>query len=199
MFFIGGIYMAKSFGEQEKELIKEKLRESCEECWGRYGYAKTSVAQLCKMSGISTGAFYMFYASKEMLFIDTIDGVGERYNNLIVQMMPENPTKYDLGNVVKSLFHELIKTPWILKIQEDYKIFTKKLPPEFLENHYKNDITDYSLMVEKYHLKPKVSVEVFTSITYILAFSIPSKALVEDYYTEALDLIIDSTIENYFY
>jgi AcrR family transcriptional regulator len=190
--------MTKSFGEHEKELIKQKLQESCEECWGRYGYKKTGVAELCKMSGISTGAFYMFYDSKEMLFLDTIDKVGERYNNLIEQLMPETPTKYDLGRVTKRLFHELIKTPWVLKIQEDYELFMRKLPPEFLKNHFKKDIADYSMIVEKYKLKPRISVDVFTSITYILAFSIPSKALAGEHYTEALDLIIDSIIENYF-
>lgn len=190
--------MTRGFGEHEKELIKVKLQESCEKCWGKYGYKKTSVAELCKMTAISIGAFYMFYESKEMLFLDTLDRVGKRYNNLIEQMMPEKPTKYDFGNVLKVLFHELFKTPWVLKIQEDYDIFMRKIPPQFLGNHVKNDIADYSLMVEKYNLKLRVSVDVFTSMIHILGFSITSKALTGEHYSEALDLIIDSIIENYF-
>jgi len=190
--------MTKSFGEHEKELIKQKLRENCEECWGKYGYKKTGVAELCKMSGISTGAFYMFYESKEMLFVDTIDRVGERYDNLIEQSMPENPTNNDLKNVFKELFHELSKTPWILEIQDVYEIFMRKLPPEFVKNHFKKDVVDFNLMIEKYKLKPNVSREAFTSMSYILAFSIINKTIIGDNYIEALDLIIDSIIENYF-
>jgi AcrR family transcriptional regulator len=190
--------MSKGFSDNERELIKLKLQESCEECWGKHGYKKTNVSELCQMSGISTGAFYLFYESKEMLFIDTFNNIQVRFNSMLERIMPENPTKYDYANVLKQIFHELEKTPWVLKLQGDLNIILRKLPPEFLKDSYKNDITDFINVIVRYNLKPNVSVDILTSISYILVFSITMLPVAGDYYIDALDLIIDSVIEKYF-
>ncbi|MDE6980473.1 MAG: TetR/AcrR family transcriptional regulator, partial [Lachnospiraceae bacterium] len=57
--------MAKSFTEREKENIKRNLQEVCKKSWTQYGCKKTSVDDLCKQAGISKGAFYLFFESKE--------------------------------------------------------------------------------------------------------------------------------------
>ena len=60
--------MARSFTEREKENIKRSLQEACKQSRTQYGYKKTSVDDLCKLVGISKGAFYLFFESKEALF-----------------------------------------------------------------------------------------------------------------------------------
>lgn len=60
--------MAKKFSDKEKEMIQERLLSKAEICWGKYGIKKTSVDELVRMAGISKGAFYLFYPSKELLF-----------------------------------------------------------------------------------------------------------------------------------
>ncbi|MDR1429107.1 MAG: TetR/AcrR family transcriptional regulator, partial [Spirochaetaceae bacterium] len=67
--------MAKAFSEQERNIINEKLRAACEECWNLYGYQKTNIRDLCSRCGISPGAFYLFYESKELLFVETAERV----------------------------------------------------------------------------------------------------------------------------
>ncbi|MDR1955438.1 MAG: TetR/AcrR family transcriptional regulator, partial [Treponema sp.] len=64
--------MAKSFTDSEREIIRSKLIESCMESWSKYGYHKTNVSELCQIAGISTGAFYQFFASKELLFVESV-------------------------------------------------------------------------------------------------------------------------------
>ena len=64
--------MARSFTEREKENIKKSLQEACKQSWTQYGYKKTSVDDLCKQAGISKGAFYLFFESKEALFCNTV-------------------------------------------------------------------------------------------------------------------------------
>lgn len=61
--------MARSFTEREKENIKRSLQETCKRSWTQSGYKKTSVDDLCRQAGISKGAFYLFYESKEVLFL----------------------------------------------------------------------------------------------------------------------------------
>ncbi|MDP4093781.1 MAG: TetR/AcrR family transcriptional regulator [Bacillota bacterium] len=190
--------MTKSFNEYEKEIIRQKLLESCEESWGRYGYKKTNVAELCKMAGISTGAFYMFYESKEMLFIDVFNKVEESFNTSLEQLMPENPTKYDFARVFKTLFHELEKIPWFLNIHNDFDLLLRKFPPDYVTENFSHDITNISSIVERYHFKPKISIELITSMTYIILLSVQSRSLSDNHYSEAIDLMIDCVIEKYF-
>ena len=67
--------MARSFSEREKENIRKSLIDICKQSWTQYGYKKTSVDEMCKQVGISKGAFYLFFESKEALFCgsDTAD------------------------------------------------------------------------------------------------------------------------------
>jgi AcrR family transcriptional regulator len=192
------LYMAKGFTEHEKELIKQKLQESCAECWSRYGYKRTNVSELCKMSGISTGAFYLFYDSKELLFIDTANKVSDRLAMFLDEHIPENPTKYDLAKALKLMVKELEKVEWLLSLSSDYEIFLRKLPPEFMEQNFKKDKTDFSLMAQKYHLVPKVSLDEMTSIFWILFMSLYHKKIMPDKFDTAFEFLIDSTIENLF-
>jgi AcrR family transcriptional regulator len=95
--------MAKAFSEQEREIINEKLLAACEECWNLFGYQKTNIRDLCSKAGISSGAFYLFYESKELLFIETADRGIKRIAALIEQNMPsENPSSRILPKRLKS-------------------------------------------------------------------------------------------------
>jgi AcrR family transcriptional regulator len=62
--------MPKAFTEQEKELIRKRLLEQGHKQFSAYGLRKTNIEELAEASGISKGAFYLFYTSKEALFMD---------------------------------------------------------------------------------------------------------------------------------
>ena len=87
----------KSFSDQEREIIRRKLLECCEESWSKYDYKKTNIRELCEAAGISTGAFYMFFSSKVHLFFETAQHVGDRIGAIVYEEMPQNPTKYDFS------------------------------------------------------------------------------------------------------
>ena len=64
--------MATAFGETERAQIRTSLqraawRHACSE-----GMKNTSVDQLSAEAGISKGAFYHFYGSKELLFLEVL-------------------------------------------------------------------------------------------------------------------------------
>ena len=47
--------------DTDKENIRKRLKELCEECWITQGYKKTSIKSLCEKAGISVGTFYTLY------------------------------------------------------------------------------------------------------------------------------------------
>ena len=69
--------MSRSFTDYEKDNIRKSLLEACKQSWTQYGYKKTSVDELCKHAGISKGAFYLFFESKEALFCEVLCMVQE--------------------------------------------------------------------------------------------------------------------------
>ena len=81
--------MPRCFTEREKKNIRRRLQEACKQSWTQYGYKKTSVDELCKQAGISKGAFYLFFESKEALFCEVLCCVQEQICNAASEVMEE--------------------------------------------------------------------------------------------------------------
>jgi len=69
--------MPRAFKEEEKERIRAKLLEAGRSCFLRYGLKKTTIEDVVGPAGIAKSSFYLFFASKEALFV-----------NIFMQEMP---------------------------------------------------------------------------------------------------------------
>lgn len=190
--------MAKSFTEHEKSIIKQKLIESCKACWNKFGYKKTNVAELCKMSGISTGAFYQFYPSKEMLFIETTNVASDELMELFEEQVKNSPDKHGVASGLKAVIRAVKKMEWFLTLSEEWPLLMRKLPPELMEQDYQGDMVRFSMLIEKYQLKPKKSLDEVTSIVQIIFVGMLFKDKLAGKADAAMDFIIDCVIENLF-
>ena len=65
--------MAVSFTPKERQGIIEALRGAANKSAATVGMRKTTVDDLALQAGISKGAFYKFYPSKEHLFLDMLE------------------------------------------------------------------------------------------------------------------------------
>ncbi len=64
--------MPKGFSDRERALIGADLLAKGRELFGAHGLRKTHVEDLTRAVGISKGAFYLFYESKEALFFEIL-------------------------------------------------------------------------------------------------------------------------------
>jgi AcrR family transcriptional regulator len=62
----------KAFSAQERARIKARLLDSGRACFARYGLRKTTVADLVEPAGIAKASFYLFFESKEALYVDVL-------------------------------------------------------------------------------------------------------------------------------
>jgi AcrR family transcriptional regulator len=187
--------MPKGFSEQERNIINEKLITVCEEYWNLHGYQKTNIRDICSKCGISSGSFYLFYESKESLFVETAARGVKRLLSIIDQNMPEgNPAKQDFAKALKIMAKEIENTKWLLSIEDDYEIFRRRLPPET----FKNFVDIYSFLAEKYRFPPNVSPPVAKMILGILITIRLNKKSTSRQYDKAYEFIIDSTIDRLF-
>lgn len=65
--------MPRKFSEAEEAGIRAGLLDAGRERFGTYGLSKTTVEDLTRDAGISKGAFYRFFESKEALFLALLD------------------------------------------------------------------------------------------------------------------------------
>lgn len=135
--------MPKGFTNRERELIHQRLLEHGYKQFSAYGLRKTTVEELAAAAGISKGAFYLFYESKEALFMDVIEETAEkrfRQELLAAIDLPGVSPRVRLLNVLKKAF-SLFKTIPMLQFftGSDYDLLLRRIPAEKLEQHVASD------------------------------------------------------------
>lgn len=61
--------MPKGFDEEERARIQERLLAVGKEHFRRFGLRRTNIGELAAAAGIGKGSFYLFFPSKEALFL----------------------------------------------------------------------------------------------------------------------------------
>jgi AcrR family transcriptional regulator len=59
--------------QQRSEETRSRILEAALGCFAERGYDATSVAEICQRAGVSKGAFYHHFASKQALFVALLD------------------------------------------------------------------------------------------------------------------------------
>lgn len=65
----------------------EKLKKAGKEEFLEYGYQRASLRRICKSAGVTTGAFYFSFESKEALFKAILEPLVNQYENLLGKLM----------------------------------------------------------------------------------------------------------------
>lgn len=81
--------MAQPFSPQQRDAIREKLKESARKYAVSKGVKKTSLDMLTADAGISKSSFYKFYDSKELLFLE----IAADWESQIIAAVNESLTK----------------------------------------------------------------------------------------------------------
>lgn len=55
------------------EETRERILAAAEECFARYGYDATGVAEICERAGVSKGAFFHYFPTKQAVFLELLE------------------------------------------------------------------------------------------------------------------------------
>src|SRR6266571_5064610 len=182
--------MPKAFTEQEKELIRKRLLEQGHKQFSAYGLRKTNVEELAEAAGISKGAFYLFYASKEALFMEVVEQVEERLRQELFAMvdLPGPSPRARLFAILHHAFH-CVKTIPLLRFLtgSDFDLLLRRVPPETLQEHVAHDRAFINALVTRCQnadIPIRVQPEEMVSLLYPLVLTI----LYEDEYAGTFPL-----------
>lgn len=59
--------------QQRSEETRAQILSAAAQCFAQNGYDATGIAEICQRAGVSKGAFYYHFASKQALFLDLLN------------------------------------------------------------------------------------------------------------------------------
>lgn len=186
--------MARSFSEVEKDSIRNKLISECEKSWTSIGYKNTKIDELCSKVGISKGAFYVFFDSKEHLFCRVLDIFQERHKAL-EETLPAYPVKEDICRMLKQLYLEYDKTKILTQRNSpDFISFLNRAPKEWIEKSQKISEEFIANNISNPNLELKMSKEKAIVIFNALLAILTSKDILGYDHFEVFCTLLDSII-----
>lgn len=195
--------MTKAFTEPEKEYIRKKLKESATDCLYRLGVRKTSIDELVRMAGISKGAFYLFYPSKELLFFDVlIDFHDEIQAHLIEKLTTfnSNLTAEDFTQLLISLFDKVNHSVLLPAIANgDIEYIERKLPDDVVRQHHANDHVMFNRLIELLPDSAAVNQAVFAgAFRAVFLTLLQQREIGKEIYPEVLQILLSGVVNQLF-
>jgi AcrR family transcriptional regulator len=134
--------MPKGFSEQEKIKIRQRLIAAGKDMFSTYGLKKTSVDDITRTCGISKGAFYLFFTSKEELFMEILESTDlEMKASMRQVLLPElKPTRESYRMAIVIMMQAINVHPLLAIFKsEEYENLMRKLEPEMAAEHVDKD------------------------------------------------------------
>lgn len=191
--------MPKSFREQERSRIRESLIEGCKENWKKYGYKRTNIDELCTKAGISKGAFYIFFQSKENLFYETLKEVQHGLYALVEEILLEEQSKFGLAKALKAVYAEYGKSPFLYDTTgADFTSFINKLSDEENQTIIYSGYSGAKQMLNKPFLKLRIDEDKALSVLSCLLGIIEKKEKMTCDHIEVFNFMLDNLIDKIF-
>lgn len=166
----------KVFTTEDKNKISGNLIDICKELWVSQGYKETSIKELASRAGISTGAFYSLYSSKEDLFFETLSEVQTTANKNFIDAISLNSTKQGFLNAVNELYFEYDSKPFLYNTKTpDFLALYNKFSEEKINTLELYNANLFRKSIQKADLKLKVDENIAFSVFSLLFSTIPSK------------------------
>ena len=189
--------MARSFTEREKENIRRNLQEACKQSWTQYGYKKTSVDDLCKQAGISKGAFYLFFESKEALFCEVLCSVQEQICNAALEVIRKYKEKHGVAEALKLIYREYDKNNFLYNSNNtDFTILMNKLSEEQFKKIEESNNRNQQIFLSQPYLKFKVDADLAMSVIYSLIMNIKNKDILPYNHIETFDFMVSNLVDS---
>jgi len=190
--------MPKAFSEHEKETIRLQLREKGIKLFEKQGLKKTSVDELAQAAGISKGAFYLFYESKEELFMEILEGLETDFRTRVFDFSANS--KSNARKLLAKLLKDVLLT-WdqfpLLKnfSRAEYEYLARKLSPQRIQAHVNSDnrfVEEFIKRIKREGIDVKASPQVISNLMKSLFFvSLHRDDLGTEGYVESMAILAD--------
>jgi AcrR family transcriptional regulator len=85
--------------QQRSEETRQQIVNAAQMLFAQHGYEATSVAEICDAAGLSKGAFYHHFPTKQMLFLELLDNWLNRIDNTL------DRSRWEKDDIPQALIH----------------------------------------------------------------------------------------------
>lgn len=192
--------MPKCYSEQEKEYIRQRLKEEAAKSLAQYGVRRTTVDDLVKRVKIPKGTFYLFYQSKELLLFEVLNELHEAVETQLFQEMKklgeQEVTAEGLTDVLLKFYLTSMESPLLRMMNSDeVELLARKLPPEVLAAHAKEDGGMIEKLIKLLHIEKEVDVEVVSAaFRAIYLLTVQRESIGESIFEDMLRFLIHGVV-----
>jgi len=190
--------MPKAFSDQERKEIQAQFREKGKKLFEKQGLKKTSVDELTEAVGISKGAFYLFFESKEELFMEILEQFEREIQASILEFTIKSKAnaRKNVSDMLKGFLLTWDAYPLLKNFsQADFDYLVRKIPKERAMQHASNDeafTNEFIKKIKREDITVKVSPRVVGNLIKSLFFmGLHREELGANNYQETMDVMID--------
>ncbi|HNW87411.1 MAG TPA: TetR/AcrR family transcriptional regulator [Candidatus Limiplasma sp.] len=190
--------MAVSFSAKERSGIITALRRAATRHAAVVGMRKTTVDELALEAGISKGAFYKFYPSKEHLFLEVLEQWYQSILDKAAQALQANaslPPRQRTAMMLKAAWRTMREQQLLRFCQEEIPLMIRKLPENLLQAQYQSADEFVARLIARAGVKFTVTESEACASFRILFLSLLTASEVGMYYEKALDGLIDAACD----
>lgn len=89
---------------QQLEQRRGRILNAAEACFARAGFHRTTMQEICREAGISAGAFYVYFESKEAL----IEGLSTREREKVIAAFQTLTESADFGAAMEQVLQDTV-------------------------------------------------------------------------------------------
>ncbi|HKG55269.1 MAG TPA: TetR/AcrR family transcriptional regulator [Anaerolineales bacterium] len=190
--------MPKAFSEQEKQIIRQQLLDKGKQLFERHGIKKTSIDEIVDAVGLSKGAFYFFYESKEDLLLAILEQLETDFRTRIFDfsIRSQDNARLLLSKLLKDALLTWDEYPLLKNLgNADYEYLARKLPPDRIRAHIHRDdefVSDFITRIKHEGISVSASPRVVSNLMKSLFFvSLHRNELGSDTYVETMTVLAD--------
>lgn len=187
--------MATAFTTAEKEQITHLLLDSARRHASREGMSKTTVDDLAADAKISKGAFYRFYASKELLFLDMLNHWQQDIfvkGQQLLQEYSHLPTPQRTAAAFRETLQAILSNPLDQFLVRDLPVLLRRVSPSLLEKYYRTEEDFIVQLIRTVGVKLTVPEKTAAAAIHILALSMAQADDIGPSYQEGLNALVDA-------
>lgn len=193
--------MAKAFSKKETDIILNDLKASARKYAVSCGMRKITVEELAKEAGISKGAFYKFYPTKEMLFFELLEDLhSEIYKSCadVLMQNQEKPAYQRTAEAVLEACKLMGQSGMMDFLEQDVPFLLRRVPAEVLEEHYHGDEAHIKEVLHNAGLQPTGGMELAAATVRGLFLTVSHRDNIGPLYPQVLETLVYGACQRLF-
>ena len=192
--------MATAFGNAEREEIRASLRRSAWEHACAEGMKNTSVDMLSAEAGISKGAFYHFYRSKELLFLEVLSVWHQQIFEKVEKFMIANadmPKEQLARESLKTALELLLYRPAARFMLTERDVLLRRVSSEARKKLYRSDDEIIKTLIDMCGVRLNIPIETAVGIVRLLLTSALHAGEIGQAYDSVIHALIGSACDSF--